>query len=99
MDYQFGSGILFAADSWLGRLLADNGAGAYVSRELENEQAVALARTQTVEVEFCSAGTTGGSNVGTVIRITGLSAIPEPTTTTLGMLALAALVARRRRRC
>lgn len=98
MDYQVGRGLLFAADSWLGRLLAGHGAGAYVSGEVENEQAVALARTQTVAVVFSSAGTTGDSNIGTVIRITGLQVIPEPTTTTLSLLALSALVARRRRR-
>jgi hypothetical protein len=40
----------------------------------------------------------GGSNVGTLtITITGLN-VPEPTTSTLSLLALAGLCARRRRK-
>jgi len=38
-----------------------------------------------------------GENVGTIITITGLN-VPEPTTATLSLLALAALAARRRRK-
>ena len=95
MDYEAGTGLLFAADSWLGQLLAGQGAAEYVSGSLETP--AELASNTTVTVQYAGMTGEGGANVGTIITITGLS-IPEPTTTTLSLLALCGLVARRRRR-
>ena len=96
MDYEAGTGLLFAADSWLGQLLAGQGAAEYVSGSLETP--AELASNTTVTVEYAGMTGEGGANVGTIITITGLTVIPEPTTTTLSLLALCGLVARRRRK-
>ncbi|MBQ6942567.1 MAG: PEP-CTERM sorting domain-containing protein, partial [Akkermansia sp.] len=89
-----GSGIIFTADSWLGQLLTAQGATAYVSGAVETPASVSEGgSTGGVSVSYSAA--TGG-NVGTVITITGLN-VPEPATSTLSLLALAALAARRRR--
>ena len=90
-----GSGIIFTADSWLGQLLTAQGATAYVSGAVETPASVSEGgSTGGVSVSYSAA--TGG-NVGTVITITGLN-VPEPATSTLSLLALAALAARRRRK-
>ncbi len=88
-------GIVFAADSWLGQLLTAQGATAYVSGTVETPASVSEGgSTGGVSVSYSAA--TGG-NVGTVITISGLN-VPEPATSTLSLLALAALAARRRRK-
>ncbi len=90
-----GSGIIFTADSWLGQLLTAQGATAYVSGAVETPASVSEGgSTGGVSVSYSAAT---GSNVGTVITITGLN-VPEPATSTLSLLALAALAARRRRK-
>ena len=88
-----GSGLLIAADSWLGKLLAQS-----------NNANVQISISQVAAGEAAVAGggaATGVSystgNVGTIITINGLN-VPEPTTSTLSLLALAGLCARRRRR-
>ena len=92
-DYR--QGIVFAADSWLGQLLTAQGATAYVSGAVETPASVSEGgSTGGVSVSYSAA--TGG-NVGTVITISGLN-VPEPATSTLSLLALAALAARRRRK-
>ena len=96
MNYEAGTGLLFAADSWLGQLLAGQGAEEYVSGSLETP--AELASNTTVTVQYAGMTGEGGANVGTIITITGLTVIPEPTTTTLSLLALCGLVARRRRK-
>ena len=92
MNYEVGTGLVFAADSWLGQLLAEHG---YVSGSLEAPEA--LASTSPVKVTYTGIAGEGGVNVGTIVTITGLT-IPEPTTTTLSLLALCGLAARRRRK-
>ena len=88
-------GIVFAADSWLGQLLTAQGATAYVSGAVETPASVSEGgSTGGVSVSYSAAT---GSNVGTVITITGLN-VPEPATSTLSLLALAALAARRCRK-
>ncbi len=81
--------VLFAENSWLGQLLSQ-------------------ANNADVEISYSpvTVGGAGGDegvavsystgNVGTIITISGLN-VPEPTTATLSLLALAALAARRRR--
>ena len=86
-------GLYFAADSWLGKLLADQGASQYVSSGDVESATTLAANNNTVTVKY--EAMTGG-NVGTIITITGLK-VPEPTTSTLGLIALTALVSRRRR--
>ena len=88
-------GIVFAADSWLGQLLTAQGATAYVSGAVETPASVSEGGS-TGGVSVSYSAVTGG-NVGTVITITGLN-VPEPATSTLSLLALAALAARRRRK-
>ena len=85
--------IFFAADSWLGQLLSSQGANAYVSGSLDAPASVSEGGS-SVSVSYSAAT---GDNVGTIITITGLN-VPEPTTATLSLLALAALAARRRRK-
>ncbi len=88
-----GSGLLFAADSWLGQLLAQsNNANVQISisQVAAGEAAVAGGGAAT------GVGYSTGS-VGTIITINGLN-VPEPTTSTLSLLALAGLCARRRRK-
>jgi|GEM_PF-3329106 len=90
-----GSGIIFTADSWLGQLLTAQGATAYVNGAVETPASVSEGgSTGGVSVSYSAAT---GENVGTIITITGLN-VPEPTTATLSLLALAALAARRRRK-
>ena len=80
----------------LGDLLTAQTAEATVDLA-EGEAAVAAAgTTPTVEYNYTAPGE--GAQVGTlVITINGLN-VPEPTTATLSLLALAALAARRRRK-
>ncbi len=93
MNYEVGTGLVFAADSWLGQLLAEHGATEYVSGSLEALEAVAS--TSSVKVTY----TDGGANVGTIVTITGLGeVVPEPASATLSLAALMMLCARRRRR-
>ncbi len=88
------TGILFAGDSWLGELLTAQGATQYVASGdvAASANVGGGAGGSTVGVSFQSNG-----SVGTIITITGLN-VPEPTTATLSLLALAALAARRRRK-
>ncbi len=82
---------LVGFEGWLGEMLVDQNA-IYVD---VTEGVVAQSTAPTVSYGY-SAGS--GSNVGTlVITINGLN-VPEPTTATLSLLALAALAARRRRK-
>ena len=83
--------VLFAADSWLGKLLAQS-----------NNANVEISISQVDAGEAAAAGAATGvsystGNVGTIITINGLN-VPEPTTSTLSLLALAGLCARRRRK-
>ena len=89
----YSTGILFAGDSWLGELLTAQDATQYVaSGDVAAPANVGGgAGGSTVGVRFSS------GSVGTIITITGLN-VPEPTTATLSLLALAALAARRRRK-
>ena len=86
------SALQFAADSWLGKLLAQS-----------NNANVEISISQAADVgEAAAAGAATGvsystGSVGTIITITGLN-VPEPTTSTLSLLALAGLCARRRRK-
>ena len=91
MDTTVGKGLIFAEDSWLGRMLADQNAE-YVNA-VDSPEVSSIANNNTVTVTYTAM--TGG-NVGTIITITGLT-IPEPATSTLSLLALAGLAARRRR--
>ena len=85
--------VLFAADSWLGKLLAQcNNANVEIS----------ISQAAAGEAATAGAGAATGvsystGNVGTIITINGLN-VPEPTTATLSLLALAGLCARRRRK-
>ena len=90
-----GSGIIFAADSWLGKLLIAQGATAYVSGAVETLASESYsAAIGGVSVSYSAAI---GGNVGTDITITGLY-VPEPASATLGLAALMMLCARRRRK-
>ena len=84
--------VLFAADSWLGKLLAQsNNANVEISiRQAADAGEVAAAGAAT-GVSYST------GSVGTIITINGLN-VPEPTTSTLSLLALAGLCARRRRK-
>lgn len=87
-------GLYFAADSWLGQLLVAQGASQYVKGDsLEAGAQAAAGSGSGVSVSYnpTSVGT------GTVIIISGLK-VPEPATSTLGLIALTALVSRRRRK-
>lgn len=85
-------GIYFAADSWLGQLLVAQGASQYVKGDSLEAGAQAAAGTGSgVSVSYNSTA------VGTVIIISGLQ-VPEPATSALGLIALTALVSRRRRK-
>ena len=85
--------VLFAADSWLGQLLAQsNNAGVEISiRQAAAGEAATAGAGAATGVSYST------GNVGTIITINGLN-VPEPTTSTLSLLALAGLCARRRRK-
>ena len=85
--------VLFAADSWLGQLLAQsNNAGVEISiRQAAAGEAATAGAGAATGVSYST------GNVGTIITINGLN-VPEPTTATLSLLALAGLCARRRRK-
>ena len=87
------SALQFAADSWLGQLLAQsNNAGVQITiAQAEAGAAAADAGGASTGVSYST------GNVGTIITINGLN-VPEPTTSTLSLLALAGLCARRRRK-
>lgn len=88
------SGIYFAADSWLGQLLVAQGASQYVKGDtLEAGTQATAGSGSGVSVSYYNST----SSVGTVIIISGLQ-VPEPTTSTLGLIALSALAMRRRRK-
>ena len=81
--------VQFDADSWLGQMLADV---EWTMVEKPNDTETASAES-TAGVTYYT-----DQNVGElVITIHGLN-VPEPTTSTLSLLSLAALCARRRRR-
>ena len=85
------SALQFAADSWLGKLLAQsNNANVEISISQAADAGEAAAAGAATGVSYST------SSVGTIITITGLN-VPEPTTATLSLLALAGLCARRRR--
>lgn len=87
-------GLYFAADSWLGQLLVAQGASQYVKGDTLEAGAQATAGSGSgVSVRYYNST----SSVGTVIIISGLQ-VPEPATSTLGLIALTALVSRRRRK-
>lgn len=85
--------VLFASDSWLGKLLAQsNNANVEIS----------ISKVAAGEAAVAGGGASTGvsystGSVGTIITINGLN-VPEPTTSTLSLLALAGLCARRRRK-
>ena len=86
--------VKFDASSWLAQALEEQGAEwhAQITEATENT----VVTQSSVPTVTYSAGT--GENVGSlVITINGLN-VPEPTTATLSLLALAALAARRRRK-
>lgn len=85
-------GLYFASDSWLGKLLQAQGASQYVKGDTLDAGAQASTGSGSgVSVSYTSTA------VGTVITISGLQ-VPEPATSTLGLIALTALVSRRRRK-
>ncbi len=86
--------VSFDTTSWLYEaLVSQNASFGGATAAVRTLAAVETASVPTVQY---AAGT--GDNVGSlVITISGLN-VPEPTTSTLGLLALAALAARRRRK-
>ena len=76
---------------WLGELLAAQGVAQDGVGNLESPE------VPSGSVPMVSYTYSTDNNVGMIISIHGLS-VPEPTTTTLSLLALTALAARRRRR-
>ena len=85
-------GELVGFSGWLGTLLEEQGA------VFAGAAGDPVAQSTAPSVSYGYSAGSGGSNVGTlVITINGLN-VPEPTTSTLSLLALAGLCARRRRR-
>ncbi|MBP3498650.1 MAG: autotransporter-associated beta strand repeat-containing protein [Akkermansia sp.] len=86
------AGITFTG--WLGDALSNQTTDTALAEAVEDAPAAPTAPT----VSYTYTPVTEGSNVGTlVITINGLN-VPEPATSTLSLLALAALAARRRRK-
>ncbi|MBQ8376858.1 MAG: PEP-CTERM sorting domain-containing protein, partial [Akkermansia sp.] len=84
--------VKFDASSWLAQALEEQGA------EWSAEITEATENTVVTQSSVPTVTYSAGENVGTlVITINGLN-VPEPTTATLSLLALAALAARRRRK-
>ena len=85
-------GELVGFSGWLGTLLEEQGA------VFAGSAGDPVAQSTAPSVSYGYSAGSGGSNVGTlVITINGLN-VPEPTTSTLSLLALAGLCARRRRK-
>ena len=85
-------GELVGFSGWLGTMLEEQGA------VFAGAAGDPVAQSTAPSVSYGYSAGSGGSNVGTlVITINGLN-VPEPTTSTLSLLALAGLCARRRRR-
>ena len=85
-------GELVGFSGWLGTMLEEQGA------IFAGAAGDPVAQSTAPSVSYGYSAGSGGSNVGTlVITINGLN-VPEPTTSTLSLLALAGLCARRRRR-
>ena len=88
--------VVFDAGSWLGDEL--RGVIPVVTNSALNEGASAVENSAGAPTLTYTTTAASGDNVGTlVITIGGLN-VPEPTTATLSLLALAALAARRRRK-
>ena len=85
-------GELVGFSGWLGTMLEEQGA------IFAGAAGDPVAQSTAPSVSYGYSAGSGGSNVGTlVITINGLN-VPEPTTSTLSLLALAGLCARRRRK-
>ncbi len=87
-----GSGIIFAADSWLGELISASSDVKVSFSAVEEATPAAVAEGGAATGVTYSTG-----SVGTVITITGLN-VPEPASATLGLAALMMLCSRRRRK-
>ncbi len=85
---------LVGFEGWLGTMLENQGA----TYQVTDGAAQVAEGNSAPTVSYGYAAGDGGSNVGMLtITINGLN-VPEPTTSTLSLLALAALAARRRRK-
>ena len=85
---------LVGFEGWLGTMLENQGA----TYQVADGAAQVAEGNSAPTVSYGYAAGDGGSNVGMLtITINGLN-VPEPTTSTLSLLALAALAARRRRK-
>ena len=91
------SQVVFGADSWLGQALQGATPVVTVDGNTISAGAAAAQSSGAPSVSYNATSGTGGNVGRLVITINGLN-VPEPTTATLSLLALAALAGRRRRK-